>query len=382
VNRSSSDPPGDPGFGVDIRRGRRAVETPPGAPVPAAGAPPVRPAARGRRNLQQRVLGGVLVAALLLVAAVFAISWWSAQPPPGVLARVNGEDITVAQVDHEILINRALTALLNGAEETPSRSATVEDLIDRRMKAQDATRAGVAVSDADVAGFVQSLIARSGKSLDELDKALKGYGLTRADLYAEQRDIVLINSYIGLDVTAGAANDDASRQKANDWIKQLLATSKVERFGVPDEPTAPRVGATAPDFKLRDLGAQIHSVSDLHGRPVVINFWATWCEPCRTELPTIQAAYTKVRASAAGPGPGLEVLGVAVESDPAIVISFQKEFSLAYPLLPDEAGQVKNLYRVGPIPTSFFIDRQGIIRAIQIGILADSDLTEKLKLIP
>ena len=136
------------------------------------------------------------------------------------------------------------------------------------------------------------------------------------------------------------------------------------------------------DPELIDIQGYQKLLQQYKGKPLLVTFWATWCEPCRTELPTIQAAYTKVRASAAGPGPGLEVLGVAVESDPAIVISFQKEFSLAYPLLPDEAGQVKNLYRVGPIPTSFFIDRQGIIRAIQIGILADSDLTEKLKLIP
>jgi cytochrome c biogenesis protein CcmG, thiol:disulfide interchange protein DsbE len=79
----------------------------------------------------------------------------------------------------------------------------------------------------------------------------------------------------------------------------------------------------------------------------------------------------------------LQVLGVAVESDPDIVTSFQKEYGLGFPLLPDDVGQlgVKSLYRVGPIPTSFFIDRQGIIRAIKVGALEPKDLTDNLKLI-
>jgi peroxiredoxin len=70
-----------------------------------------------------------------------------------------------------------------------------------------------------------------------------------------------------------------------------------------------------------------------------------------------------------------------VDSDPDVVTSFQKEYGLQYPLLPDEASQVKDLYRVGPIPTSFFIDRQGIVRAVKIGALQEQDLIEDLKLI-
>jgi cytochrome c biogenesis protein CcmG, thiol:disulfide interchange protein DsbE len=385
MSRSSSPPPADPGFEVDIRRGRRAID------APAAPAPEVAPArlapggARPARaqQTQQRVLAGVLIAAVVMVAAAFAFSWWSAQPPPGVLARINGEDIRVDQVDREILLNRAMTALLSGKEVAPSRGATVEDLLDRRMKARDAAAAGITVSDADVENFVGRLLDQNGKTEADLDEALKGYGLTRADLYAEQRDIVLINSYIGLKVVAGATTDDERQIKINDWVTQLQQTSKVERFGTPDEPTAPRIGATAPDFKLRDLAGGIHSVSDLHGRPVLLNFWATWCEPCRSELPNIQAAYATAAARGAQPGPGLQVLGVAVESDPDIVTSFQKEYGLGFPLLPDDVGQlgVKSLYRVGPIPTSFFIDRQGIIRAIKVGALEPKDLTDNLKLI-
>jgi peroxiredoxin len=396
MSRTPASPQSDPGFEVDIRRGRRAVDSAPAdsdatpvaeRPTRVLVADDTRKPARGqtqpvvRRNTQQRVLGGVLLVALLIVAGAFAYSWVTAAPP-GVLARINGENITTAEVDREILVNRALTALLTGQETTPSRFSTVESLIDRRMRAQDATRAGMSVSDDDVLKFVQNLLEQNGKTLADLDTALQGYGLTRADFVAEQRDVVLINSYIGLKVTANAQSDDDRQSMLNDWVTQLQRTSKIERFGVPDEPIAPRIGATAPDFKLRDTNDKITSESDLHGRPILINFWATWCDPCRAELPLIQSTYARIQKTAPGPGPGLQVLGVSVESDPDIITSFQKEYGLNYPILPDEAGQVKDLYRVGPIPTSFFIDRQGIVRAVVIGTLTQETLDANLKLIP
>src|SRR5690349_19085654 len=180
MNRSSSKGPAEPGFDVEIRRGQRALdqEAAPRPPAAKAGrrAPEAEAAWGGvrvkrRAKLQQKVLAGVLILAVLVVAGFFALSWWSTQPPAGVLARVNGENITVQQVDREILLNRALTALLTGDEQTLSRSATVESLIDRRMRAQDAARAGIKVSDADVDGFVQTLLTRNDKTMDDWDKA-------------------------------------------------------------------------------------------------------------------------------------------------------------------------------------------------------------------
>ncbi len=381
---STSAPAPDPGFQVDIHRGGRAVNDAPVEHTP----PPREPgrlatpvaAPRRRMRTQQRVLAGVLVVALLVLVGAFALSFYSAAPP-GVLARVNGQNITNADVDQEILINRALTALFTGQEQTPSRFSVLESLIDRRMKAQDAARAGIKVTDADVEQFVANLLAQQNKSLADLDTALKGYGLTRADLLAEQHDVVLINTYIGLKVTANATTPDAQQSAINDWVTQLQQTSKVERFGVPDEPVAPRVGATAPDFKLRTMDNQVLGLSDLRGRPVLVNFWATWCEPCRNELPVLESAYKQVTAAAPGPGPGLQILGVAVGSDPNVIDSFQREFGLTYPLLPDD-GQIQDLYRVGPIPTSFFIDRQGVIRQVTVGALDGSSLPAGLKLIP
>src|SRR5205814_8910478 len=142
-------------------------------------------------------------------------------------------------------------------------------------RGQDAIRDGVTVGDDDVNAVLEAVLKQNSKTADELNGALKGYGLTRADFNTEQRDVALINRYIGLKVTAGTTTDDAREQKINDWTAQLQRTSNIERFSVPDEPTAPRVGAHAPDFTLRDMGDKVVRLSDFAGKPVVVNFWAT-----------------------------------------------------------------------------------------------------------
>ncbi len=381
MKNASSNGSADPGFGVEIRRGQRAVEsgpTPVAASRPATVPSAARPAAR-----QNRVLAGLLVAAGGIVALLFAFSWVSAQPPPDGLARVNGEVITNAQVDRAILVNRAMTALLMGKEETFSRSSALQSLIDVRMRAQDAERAGVTVSNSDVDRLITYQLDKYNKTLADLQTALKGYGINQSDFYGEQHDVALINKYIGLNVAVGATSQDEIDSKTNDWVTQLQRTSKVERFNVPDEPTAPRVGALAPDFTLPDVNGKAVTLSALRGQPVLINFWATWCEPCRTEIPVIQTAYARAKAAAGGAGTGVTVLGIAVESDPDIIGSFQKEYGISFNLLADNLGtsSVKNLYRVLPIPTSIFIDRQGVIRHIQVGQLDEATLTEKLGVI-
>ena len=135
---------------------------------------------------------------------------------------------------------------------------------------------------------------------------------------------------------------------------------------------APRAGFLAPDFTLTTLTGETISLSDLRGRPVFINFWATWCPPCRAEMPDIQAAYERYA------GQGLVILGVNMAEPPGPVAAFVQEFGLTFPIPMDRDGRVATMYRIRAIPTSFFVDREGVIRSMFIGPMNGPIIEERL----
>jgi peroxiredoxin len=124
---------------------------------------------------------------------------------------------------------------------------------------------------------------------------------------------------------------------------------------------APRKGKIAPDFTLVDLDGNEVSLSDFRGQPVLINFWATWCPPCRTEMPDIAAAYEEHRDKE------LVVLAVNVEESADNVRGFADEDKVSFPVLLDGDGAVARQYRVRALPTSFFINRDGVIADVFYG---------------
>ncbi len=149
----------------------------------------------------------------------------------------------------------------------------------------------------------------------------------------------------------------------------------------PSAATSTGVGATigqpAPDFSLVDAGnGQIVRLSSLKGRPVWLNFWATWCPPCRAEIPVIAQLYNETKTPGAQSTSRYEILGVATNSDPSTIKAFTAEFNMSFPILPDNDGLTTSAYHVLPIPTSFFIDKEGIIRYVQTGMV-DRPLMEK-----
>ena len=124
----------------------------------------------------------------------------------------------------------------------------------------------------------------------------------------------------------------------------------------------PKVGALAPDFTLRDVGTGREvSLSDLRGKPVWINFWATWCPPCREEMPEMQTLYEQHRDT------GLVIVGVDVQESEDTVSKFTKEVGATWPSLLDPDGDIVDRYFVSALPSHFFVDREGVIRAIHIG---------------
>lgn len=132
----------------------------------------------------------------------------------------------------------------------------------------------------------------------------------------------------------------------------------------------PAVDHPAPDFTLTrfDTGEAI-SLSDLQGKPVILNFWATWCGPCRAEMPALQAAHERYRDD-------LLIVGVDQGEERAVVEKFLDEFGISFPILLDPDMTVGHDYRILGLPTTFFIDSQGIIRGVHAGQLNSAILAE------
>ena len=118
------------------------------------------------------------------------------------------------------------------------------------------------------------------------------------------------------------------------------------------------VGYLAPDFSLRNLKGNYQSLDSFSGQVVVLNFWATWCVPCRVEMPSFEKLYRRYRSE------GLTVLAVTLDKNSEQNIkSFVEEYELSFPVLLDEEGKVERLYPSMTIPFTYVIDRDGRIVA-------------------
>jgi cytochrome c biogenesis protein CcmG/thiol:disulfide interchange protein DsbE len=138
-------------------------------------------------------------------------------------------------------------------------------------------------------------------------------------------------------------------------------------------------GNLAPDFLLETLDGGSLRLSDLRGRPVLVNFWASWCVGCRQETPEL------IRAQGAFAGDGLVVVGVNLQEGDALARSFAQEFGIDYPVALDRRGEVARSWRIGGptqgLPASYFIDAGGIVQKVVWGALRERDLNEGLALI-
>jgi thiol-disulfide isomerase/thioredoxin len=130
---------------------------------------------------------------------------------------------------------------------------------------------------------------------------------------------------------------------------------------VSEGPPAP--GRPAPEFLLQDLGGQTVSLDDLKGKPVMINFWATWCGPCRMEMPFIQEVYKDPEWQKTG----LVILAVNLMESASAAAEFMKDNGLHFKVLLDAEGKVGKMYNISAIPTTYFIDKNGIIWDVKIG---------------
>jgi cytochrome c biogenesis protein CcmG, thiol:disulfide interchange protein DsbE len=139
---------------------------------------------------------------------------------------------------------------------------------------------------------------------------------------------------------------------------------------------APEIGKPAPDFEFTMTDGTTVHLSDFKGRPVWINFWASWCPPCRAENPDIQDLYNAHKDA-----DGLVLLAPAIGEGRDSVAGYMQRADLHYPVGADTDTQIAANYRVLGIPTHIFVDRDGIIREMRVGALGRKTMEKKLALI-
>lgn len=315
------------------------------------------------------VAWGVL-AAVALGAGVGLQLWrgGTAAPAGAVVAEVNGAPITSRHVDVEFAVQKDLQLRLAGKvlDATPAaaeafRRDLVDRLIDRWLVLDAAAKAGLSVSDAEAAGAVEQVDARFGLPAGTVRQAILGspYGLTDADVDTWARQQMLADAYVRRPESQAIVQQWVSeRGPVQDQVTPvalaLYPTADV-KLHIDGAVVAPvREGQPAPELVLPTPDGGQHRLSEFRGKAVMVNFWATWCAPCRAEIPLFVNAASKNADR-------LVILGVDSQEPAAQVQQFAQSMRMNYPIVIDTDGKASAVYRVKALPTTFFVNAEGIV---------------------
>ena len=155
------------------------------------------------------------------------------------------------------------------------------------------------------------------------------------------------------------------------YVTVACTPGAAESVVISELDVAPVVDLIAPDFELEAIDGKRISLSEFQGKAVLVNFWATWCGPCRVEMPAIQSRFEAHNDE-------LVVLAVDNNEPQPAVAAFFNELSLTFPGLLDPGGAIQELYRVRGYPSSYFVDPNGIIRVVHIGVMTEGQLDDYL----
>jgi cytochrome c biogenesis protein CcmG/thiol:disulfide interchange protein DsbE len=164
------------------------------------------------------------------------------------------------------------------------------------------------------------------------------------------------------------------------WNLTRPTEPPVERFEISGAPQQPAslpfqrlpAGTAAPPLNLRQPGGGTVDLAALRGRPVVVNFWAVWCEPCKREFPLLRQAYAEHRAD------GLEIIGVAVRTDEASARDYARAANADWRIALDQGDRTAAAWRASALPQTFFVRPDGTIASHQIGELGSAGMREQL----
>jgi thiol-disulfide isomerase/thioredoxin len=134
----------------------------------------------------------------------------------------------------------------------------------------------------------------------------------------------------------------------------------------------PAVNFPAPEFTLQTLDGQSISLGELRGTPVVLNFWATWCTPCQREMPSLQKSAERYAGA-------VHILAIDQMEPAEVVQRYMKQRGLTLTVLLDDKGEIGNRYNVKGLPTTYFIDAEGVVRTIHMGEMNSITLAENIR---
>ena len=163
-----------------------------------------------------------------------------------------------------------------------------------------------------------------------------------------------------------------TRRWSGVWLLLVVAglVFVLARAGRPEPPRAAVL-----DFVLKDANGREVNLASFKGKPLIVNFWATWCGPCKVETPYLEAFSRKYE------GQGLTILGLETESEPAAILKFASDYKVTYPLLvADQRDDVKTAFGYrGILPTSVFIRADGTIAATIVGLKSEEYWDQQIK---
>ena len=179
----------------------------------------------------------------------------------------------------------------------------------------------------------------------------------------QQRLIALggLAAIVGVAVLLLWAGGILGNQGGGEGIEDVLVLDTQPAEGGGELQVGTQKGQLAPDFEISDFDGSRHTLSDFRGQVVYVNFWATWCGPCRKEMPQFVAAYEAHRDE------GLVVIGLNLQESESIIRPFTEDFGIDFPVLIDRDGEVGDDYRLLGLPATYFIGRDGVIESAFIG---------------
>jgi len=236
-------------------------------------------------------------------------------------------------------------------------------------------------------GPADAVLARANKA-DSIESDERLYPLTRIELpsdgiyrvalrnaavTATSRFRVKVREAQAIEATARSSPSERANASAgvtppaDDSMNSFtdIAAELAPAFGLAE-------GNRAPEFTIETLDNNIVALADLRGRVVLLNFWGTWCGPCRREMPEFQKAYEQWNAQ------GFDILAIAYNDTEEAMAAFRDEYDLSFPLALDGSGEINDAYGIQTRPSSYLIDREGLILARHFGIMTESQLSELL----